>query len=439
MKRYEGMHFYINITNLNNIVADEELRTGRVNHSIHELDTFFTQIENFGKKNFDNFHVEKVTGSRLHMYVLDDLEEAFIAVSEVSRFANKLAASLNKEVAKYKTLINFSIQVGACYGKFYDFEFKNDYIDEETSIGYACNYAAKLQGLAKPAYIAISSDIYESLDSEYQDKFVVQRESKVKKYGQTYYAYTLISNLKTDIDFTPFLDSAGEYANNVNLGDISFSSAQQPINFSNLSKTNCKKVEGIPFFADVRGFTAQFEDDDSNLEEMSDKTRNILSCMYKTVRKHHGVHVQFQGDREMALFHDYTDYNCIDDAVETGLRLIDDIQEFDVNIGIGEAAGTLFATKIGARGEKDNILIGTTVTTADKYEDELAGKNQLVVSHDIYDYLKVNNSFLASKFEKINDSCYKITVGYNELLFEKSLEEQKKNTQRSNYNGAWGE
>jgi len=41
MKRYEGIHFYINIKNYNSIILDEEKRYGSVNRSIHALDTFF--------------------------------------------------------------------------------------------------------------------------------------------------------------------------------------------------------------------------------------------------------------------------------------------------------------------------------------------------------------------------------------------------------------
>ena len=48
MIRKEGMHFYINIPNLDQVVIDEETKTGKVNHSLHALDTFFSMIESFG-------------------------------------------------------------------------------------------------------------------------------------------------------------------------------------------------------------------------------------------------------------------------------------------------------------------------------------------------------------------------------------------------------
>lgn len=91
--------------------------------------------------------IEKITGARLHMYVVDDVNEAYEIVEEVVKFAGDLSRYLNSDIAKYKTLLDFKIQVGACFGSFYNYEFKRQNADEETTIGYAANYAAKLQGL----------------------------------------------------------------------------------------------------------------------------------------------------------------------------------------------------------------------------------------------------------------------------------------------------
>lgn len=42
MKKLEGIHFYVDVANFNDVVMDEETRQGKVNHSIHALDTFFS-------------------------------------------------------------------------------------------------------------------------------------------------------------------------------------------------------------------------------------------------------------------------------------------------------------------------------------------------------------------------------------------------------------
>ena len=77
MQKQTGIHFYINIQEFAKIVCDEENKTGGVTHSIHALDTFFSSIENFGKKVSKNLVVEKITGSRLHLYIVDKIDLAF--------------------------------------------------------------------------------------------------------------------------------------------------------------------------------------------------------------------------------------------------------------------------------------------------------------------------------------------------------------------------
>lgn len=180
MHKFEGIHFYVNVANFNEVVIDEEIKNGKVNHSIHALDTFFSGIESFGKKNFpEKFVIEKITGARLHMYVVDDVNEAYEIVEEVVKFAGDLSRYLNNDIAKYKTLLEFKIQAGACFGSFYNFEFKRQNADEETTIGYAANYAAKLQGLCNIGNIAVSSNIFDTFNTEKKNKYVKHSSSKV--------------------------------------------------------------------------------------------------------------------------------------------------------------------------------------------------------------------------------------------------------------------
>lgn len=311
MEKSEGIHFYVNVENFNDVVLDEEQHTGKVNHSIHALDTFFTSIEYYGKTNFPkSFVVEKITGSRLHMYVVEDITKAYSIVQEVVKYAGQLARYLNVEISKYKTLMNFRIQTGACFGQFYNFVFKRENADEETTIGYAANYAAKLQGLSKTGSFAISSKLYDALDKETKEVYTKIASSKIKKYGEDYYYETRISNLQGKLDNENYLKASREYANKVNLTNMEFRQATKPVRFDRLSKTECKELQGIPLFADVRGFTSKFDSDDANLDEMAIATQKILTTMYNKVEQNHGMHVQFQGDREAALFHNYPGHEC---------------------------------------------------------------------------------------------------------------------------------
>ena len=448
MQRLSGIHFYINIANYNQIILDEERNTGNVTHAIHALDTFFSSIESYGKGKSKSFVVEKITGSRLHLYVIDEIHPAFQVVKDVSAYAYRLSKFINTEIPKYKSLLNFVVNVGAAYGKFYDFEFNTeDGFSETTTIGYAANYAAKLQALTGSNKISISEDIFDSLTLNEKEIFERVYEPSIKKYEQDKYYTTGLALLTSQVAIPDsYILAAKDYANRVNLRDIDFSGVRVPLNFRSLAKTQCKKLEGIPVFADVRGFTSQFEEDDSNLDEMAKKTQKILESMYRVTTEHGGIHVQFQGDRELSLYHNVpaqtdngyssSETKCFKPAVLSSLRMIDAVKPYTVHIGVGEDFGRLFATKIGARGEKDNILLGETVILADAMEDKYADVDQVAITSDVYEGLKNEDASLAGHFKKV-DSYYIATIGYQEYMRNVSYRQQSINTSRNNYNGAW--
>lgn len=448
MQKQSGIHFYISIINFDKIIIDEETKTKGVTHAIHALDTFFTSVESFGKKVSKNLVVEKITGSRLHLYVVDEIETAFRVVKAVSAYAYQLAHYIKTGIPKYQSLLDFYINVGVAYGRFYDFEFTTkEGFSELTTIGYAANFAAKLQALSGLNKISISEDIYDELPADEQKKYEKVVEKSITKYGQDkYYTVHLIDvSSPTKIEDSD-LRAAKDYANSDNLKDVDFAGVRAPLSFSNLSKTQCKKLEGIPVYSDVRGFTSQFEEDDSNLEEMAQKTQEILEAMYSVSIGCGGIHVQFQGDRELSLYHNIPGQNengvfqsgqkCFKSAVLASMRMIDAVKPYAVHIGVGEDFGTLFATKIGARGEKDNILLGETVIQADIMEDRNAGEDQVAITAEVYTGLKNEDNNLASKFKQVG-SYFVATMGYKEYLQSASYKQQNANTTRNNYNGAW--
>ena len=437
MRRKEGCHFFINIANLNEVVTKEEERTGNVTHAVHALDTFFSSIEAYGKKYYsDIFVVEKVTGSRLHMYITEDMTKAYSAIIDIAVYAYALSYYLNRNVGKYKSLLDFEIQVGCCYGKFYDFIFKTEEKEEETTIGYAANYAAKLQGITSTGFISISENIYEEIGEEQKSFFSIKRDGRISKYGQLCYYTANLSKFNIEKRVESGLEYAKEVAHRVNLNEMNFTSLYSKINLDYLTKRESKKIKGIPLFADVRGFTSQFKDDDSNLAEMAKKTQAILMSMYKIVNRK-GTHIQFQGDREFALYHNFGDYDCCEDAVLAGMRIIDAVHEFQVCVVVGQSLGKMFVSKIGARGEKDIVVLGHTVIDADSFEDDYAKANQLVIGTEIYQILRTKNIQLAEQFTKLNDRCYYTTVGYKKFMQQLEYNHLTQNNQQRNYNGAW--
>lgn len=439
MNKKTGLHLYINISNFNDILErEEENYPTEPKHAIHALDTFFSSIEDFCKHRTNNSTIEKITGARLHIYIEDSLINSYNAAKTISQFSYKLSSYLLDNVGKYKSLIRFKIQVGLAYGNFYIFEFNDSRYSELTSIGYAANFAAKLQALAHNNCITIPKDIFEIIPEKDKSCFNKINDTHLKKYEQDCFYTSLLSKLSNNSDFSKDLELSIKKANEINLYEMSFNPVIKSLKYDSLSKKECKTLQGIPFFADVRNFTSKFNEDDSNLEQMTIKTQNILQSMYTSVIENNGIHVQFQGDREFALFHNYKDYTCYKDAILAGLRIIDVVKTFQVNVGIGQSLGKMYASKIGARGEKDHILLGKTVNEADTYEDEYAKENQIVISSEIYQELIKIDSILASQFYKDEKNEFYITTqGYEHYSNNYRKHILKNSTKKKNYNGAW--
>ncbi|MBQ2953814.1 MAG: adenylate/guanylate cyclase domain-containing protein [Clostridia bacterium] len=440
MIKQEGLHFYINIDNFSDIVQQEEKVNNQVNHSIHALDTFFSSIEYYGSKYYSSiFHVEKITGSRLHLYATGTVREAYECLSAIAEYSFLLTAHFSSSIAKYKSLLPFIITIGAAYGHFYDFQFVHDSIDESTTIGYAANLGAKIQGITPKMHLAISESIWEALYPHDKEIYQKVKDGRLEKYEQSCYYAAALKSISSTRDYSEAIARSSIIAQKTNLTDMEFRGAVQPLAFSGLSTQHGKRIQGIPLFADVRGFTKKFDSDDANLEEMAATTQRILVAMYSCVKTNNGVHVQFQGDRELALFHDYPNHICYEDAVLTGMRIIDAVKPFNVSVGVGQAYGTIYATKIGARGQRDNLLIGSTVLIADELEDSFAAENQIAISAEIYFALKQHNPMLAKQFVKISNSAYIATIGYNDYKDYVSHYLLARSNQQNSYNGAWSE
>lgn len=178
--------------------------------------------------------------------------------------------------------------------------------------------------------------------------------------------------------------------------------------------------------------------------------------MYSAVKKEDGTHVQFQGDRESAIFNNLTDKGDFAlRAIFSGMRILDKIEEINedrstdkLNVGIGCAVGRVFATRVGLRGdEKFNVILSETVKEADTAEDEVAGvektdpKTELVITKDLYDYIaalgtkEANNvKALFKERKKWGKKYYATTKRMSDYRNDLEEKNQKNNAQEAKKN-----
>lgn len=482
MKKYEGIHLYININNLNSIIRKDENNNDDLKRSFHALNTFTWGLEQFAVA-LGNVEIEKFTTSRYHFYFQlqnnDDAEKEKIISSMIDliTFAYDLSNKLT-EIGKYKAISQFKIGVGADFGVYTEYNYtdsENKY-DEMTTIGSPANRAAKLQSKCTDGNILISNMMFDILSDDIRNSDIFKLNSDFLlslyiKYNVQKVYETSIHKLSKFISksyvnrSTYWLNKCVEYANSTNLSDVNFSDAKSKLDFTNLSLVQSKQIDdAIILFSDIRGFTNKV-DNEKDLSKIKNLTQEVLQKMNKAINKENGVHVQFQGDRESAIFHPYSNepkYFVIR-AISAAMRMIDFVKEIndskqydELNIGIGCDYGSVFATRIGMRNRKFNVVMGKTVKNADTAEDEVAGvvggissKTEVAITKEMFEKLKEINSSQSQKYEKLfskrkvlGKEYYICTTGYKEFQEKADNVALQKNASRASNNNRicpWGE
>lgn len=416
----DGIHLYLNIKNFDALVKNDETDND-VSHIIHFLNTFVSTLERFiSDKYRDNVYFEKLTGSRIHLIIYGEKDIQAKVFLSVSFFASLIAKKM-VTLPKYKSIPNAAIQIGADYGYFFGYEFSRDDYNEYTSIGYSANIGCKLQCLAKQNEIVFSRDVvglipamdilFASLDEDRQ-KELSRKYPNCKAFsisGSSILSFYnllnekgLFQRFKLD-DVDTYYEYANQLANKTNITEMDVISPKK-LSFDNWNISRSAYIEdAIVVYSDVRGFTKQFNKDGSNLLIMATKTKGVLSEMYNQCKTYNGVHVQFQGDRECALFAP----GCEKEAVLFALKLQQEISDIvsNVNIGIGINKGKVFATQVGITSEafalqKQNIILGKTVINCNRLEDVEASAGETVISSSIYQSL---SSLIQKLFKPRND------------------------------------
>ena len=429
-----GIHLYINVNNFSSIVKKEENNTSDLDHSLHALNVYFKSVERVCHN--WKIDIEKVTGSRLHLFIKGDYNDVSIVekVYDVSLFAVNAPKKMAK-IGKYQSISTFNISLGACEGDCYYYTFvdSNSNFEEISSIGYSANVGSKLEGLSKNNSLATTYNIAKKIYEKNPNIIYSEGTSSLQKYDLNNYLVFDMSSVAVDLN-RPIYNAIVEDANGLLLKDISFDSFEFGFKFENLSIKNCKHGNAVIVMADIRGSTKLYSKDGRNLDEMTIKTERLLKEMYSTIVENGGIHVQFQGDKEVALFME----NKPENALLAALQIQDKVKNLGLKCGIGIHFGDIYASRVGIRSEKDNIIIGENVLICDRLEDELALENETVLSKEMFDLLdkNKNNQKILSCFV-LKDKVYKTKLGYKDLINKISLNQSTENYEKGNYNGAW--
>ena len=471
----EGVHVYINIKNLLDLIAEDERSDDNLKRILHRLQTYFvghSKIINDGKFGY----VEKYTSGRSHIvFKYDDENPNFF--DSVLELTVKLFIFNNKifnNLSKYNAYTNFSVHAGMDFGDYYEYLINENLDDEEfTTIGGVANNSAKIQSYAPKDYVYITKKMYNKLSSDFKDKFIELNEDEKgdfnEKIRSSKFYKVHYKNIFSDeklIDFEESLDKVKERveseANGLNLKDITFESSTKQLSFDGLSlKGKNKKLDNACVMcADIRGFTKLFQVSDQNLDDLKEVMEVIYKIMNDVNEQYSGSRVQFQGDRILAIYNDFIgSEDAILRMLKSALSLNSKIQELNQNeyfleklnqqkisIGIGCSIGKVIATRLGLNGNKHNMLLSEAYKFANKSEDIYAESNEIVIwkmlKEEIDNKVDKTNSYdyqaLQEVFSAISKTGFYVTSTtedeFNSLVQEKeALGEIVDNVFRSEY------
>lgn len=433
MEKVNGVHIYINVANLNEIIKGEEEANDEVKRSIHRLHTYFTGLSEV--VNHFGGEIEKFSGGRAHIYfTFDDNDEEFwpkVVKTLVAGF--RFCYEVFNNLGKYSQYTGFSVQAGADFGDFYTYDISN--LDEFTTIGGVANIAAKITSFAAKRNILVTEDFYKSLPSETKEAFEKLEEEDLKEIQEKLKGNPLIYQgsyselLKDDKEIDDLLESTRkqceEIANGLNLKDMQFEDARTKVDFGRLSRNKNKHITAGLLFADLRGFTKLFNVSGSNLDDLATVLEAVYSGFDEVVTNHGGVRVQFQGDRIVAVFNTYTTETepALIRMFEAALKIKDEIKGISdlyseklggkqLRVGVGLCWGDYYATRLGVKKNKDNLVLGSTVIKGDAAEDRYAENNEVAVTKEYKEAVSADSDNYA-KCQAIDGFLQAIsTTGY---------------------------
>lgn len=407
MDKTKGVHLYVNIKNLMDVINQEEEKDDDLKRTLHRLQTYFVGhsklIKQYGAK------VEKYTSGRSHVVfeLNDDSDMTYESILETAVacfiFNNKIFNNLSK----YASYPSFSVHAGMDYGDYFDYYIDDNINSEEyTTIGGVANNSAKIQSYSPKDYIYITQKFMDELSTDLRGKFIELTEEekegfsekiRSKKFYKAHYKNIFDEDYMEEIEegLDDIKKRVEDEANGLNLKDITFESCTKQLSFDGLSlKGKSKRIEECGVIcADIRGFTKLFNINDQNLDDLKDVMEKIYNIMGSVINDTEGTKVQYQGDRIVAVYNHFIGGE--DDIVrmlKAAFTLNSKIQELNnnaevqqnlnnrkISIGIGCSLGKVIATRLGLNGDKHNMVLSESYKRANKCEDEYAESNEVVI------------------------------------------------------------
>ncbi len=393
-----GAHAYIDVANFSSITAlgDTEDSLKALVKALHIYQRGLAWIV---ETVFDGVRVH-FQGARLHLLFYRPVDDA-AAITAKAVLLSLTVRDFVRYVFNpaFPEFVNLAVCAGIDVGDVIGTQNGMRGDRELLFVGAAANEAAKILDSG----LRLTSRVYEQLSAQLQG-YCELADADRGIYRLTGVGKGDLDNLLEDHDIAwnrkTAEDRVAADIEQFEINEITFSSAIEPIDFETLSIKRNKKALAASLYADVTGFTAYVaaaQTEEAKLKAL--EAFHVMRSEFTRVATHdmEGVRVQFQGDRMQVLVHlpdgnaqeiarNATDLAIwLQSAMEMVVRKVVPGTE-SLHIAVGVAIGEIVATKLGARGQRDRIVIGTSVLEAAGNEERTEAR-QIGISKAIYDQL----------------------------------------------------
>ena len=199
-------------------------------------------------------------------------------------------------------------------------------------------------------------------------------------------------------------------------------------------------------FTDVRGFTTISEHYGDNVEGLTEIMNRYMTAMTQKILDNNGTLDKYIGDAQMAFWNaPLDDKDHAINAVETGLQMLGDLDEFNQEIskegipafgmGLGINTGSVIVGNMGSTQRFDYTCLGDAVNLASRLEGQsktygvriILGEGTAKLVKDKYTVIELDT--IAVKGKTIGVKVYTVANNIDESLHKKFL--------RAYYAGKW--
>jgi len=393
-----GAHVYVDVTNFTELSSNAMERDSykRLIQATHVYQRELTRIvENV----FGEFRVH-FQGSKIHAlcYLPVNADESIATRAALLLLVTSdfVRSVFNREFPDYS---HWSVGGGADIGNAIGTRNGMRGGRELLFIGNPANLAAKL--LMDTSTLRLTKRLFQTLPKDLQDCCTQLKSGDYRILASQEKLDELCKSHGISWDRKKSAERIADDHKALPLTSIDYSDADALIDFEKLSEANNKKVLGVSVFADVSGFTKFV----SNAKDEAAKASalKVFHVIRKELTKvgetdYDGVRVQFQGDRIQVLFHlpKADEKKIAVEAVSAAVGILSSFEQVikkelpeaeGLALKIGVDLGTTLATRLGKRGDRDNICLGMAAQNAAQLEEE-SNDCELAISQAVYHNLE---------------------------------------------------